>query len=128
LPVITNDRYRSVKLDKNFKIHVFSEDRSDFVSLEQLSSGTNDLLMLVLQIFLVHSFTESVDADKNFVFFDEPLLAVDSERYSRFIDLATSISPKIKQIFLCRPPENFDTQYSINTQLEKNTLIQDFSA
>ena len=128
LPIITSNRYRSVKMDDHFRIHVFSEDRSDFVPLDQLSSGTNDLLMLVLQIFLVHSFTESIGADDHFVFFDEPLLAVDSERYSKFIKLANEVSPILNQMFLCRPPDTFDSPYSIQTTLEQNSLIQDFSA
>lgn len=126
MPEITQERYRSVKLDKNFKIHVFSEDRSDFVQLEQLSSGTNDLFMLILQIFLAHSYAESCGVKDHFIFFDEPLLAVDPVRYGKFLEIAPELSPILNQVFICRPPENFSTAHALETNLADRELKKNF--
>lgn len=127
LPKITSDRYASVKMDENFKIRVFSDERNDFVPLEQLSSGTNDLFILIFQIILTHGFMESKKVDDHFIFLDEPLLAVDTGRYQHLTDLLPAITPKFNQVFLCRPPERTEHAYLIETQLASTTLIVDFS-
>lgn len=127
LPLVTSDRYRSIKIVDGFKLNVFSEERNDFVPLAQLSSGTNDLFILLLQIVLAHCFLEARSISKHFIFLDEPLLAVDPVRYEKLVKLLPNLTTKIDQVFLCRPPENINGYHTIQTSLEQTILKVDFS-
>ena len=53
MPSIGANRYASIRFGEGFSIEVFNEDRGDFVSLHQLSSGTNDLFVLIFQLVLL---------------------------------------------------------------------------
>ncbi|MBF0198158.1 MAG: hypothetical protein HQL32_10615, partial [Planctomycetes bacterium] len=128
LPKITSERYGSIKISEEYRIQVFSEERGDFVPLEHLSSGTNDLFVLILQIMLVHGFLESRNIEQHFLFLDEPLLAVDAQRYQKLTSLLPEISAKLEQIFICRPPEKHDSAYVVQTDLAQKELIINFSS
>lgn len=127
LPRITQARYNSVRLDEDYNIHVFSEERSDFVPLKQLSSGTHDLLLLLFQLILTNGFLESHNLDRHFLFLDEPLLSVDQTRYGRLCELLNALSPRISQVFLCHPPEDLANAKCISTDLSRKDLVVDFS-
>jgi hypothetical protein len=127
MPKITNDRYASIRLGKNFEIEVFSEERGDFVPLHHLSSGTNDLFVLIFQMILVQGFMDAREHDKHFLFLDEPLLAVDGQRYQKLTDILPSLCGGLQQIFLCRPPEQQMGAYVIETRLENKEVIVNFT-
>lgn len=125
MPIITSERYASIRFGENFEIEVFSEERGDFVPLGQLSSGTNDLFVLVFQIVLLQGFMDAREHDQHFIFLDEPLLAVDATRYGKLAELLPGLSDGMGQIFLCRPPQNAEATV-IETRLEDRTLVADF--
>lgn len=127
MPIITAERYQSIRFDDQFQLEVFSEDRGDFVPLHHLSSGTNDLFQLIYQVTLLQGFMESRGHDAHFLFLDEPLLAVDNVRYQRLADILPQLSKGMGQIFLCRPPQNQDHALSLRTDLETFELVADFS-
>lgn len=127
MPIITAERYQSIRFDDNFQLEVFSEDRGDFVPLHHLSSGTNDLFQLVYQVTLLQAFMESRGHDGHFLFLDEPLLAVDNVRYQRLADLLPQLSKGMGQIFLCRPPQNQNQALRLKTDLESYELVADFT-
>ena len=128
MPIITAERYQSIRFDNNFQLEVFSEDRGDFVPLHLLSSGTNDLFQLIYQITLLQGFMESRGHNAHFLFLDEPLLAVDNVRYQRLADLLPRLSEGMGQIFLCRPPQNQKQALRLHTNLENFELVADFTS
>jgi DNA repair exonuclease SbcCD ATPase subunit len=127
MPRLTQERYGAVRVSDNFDLEVFSDERGDFVPLQLLSSGTNDLFNLIFQSLLIQAFMESRKLDHHFLFLDEPLLAVDVVRYQKLTDLLPEMSKGLKQIFLCRPPQTMDGAYVIETDLSKKDLVVDFS-
>ena len=126
MPKITDDRYAAIRLGPNFEIEVFSEERGDFVPLHQLSSGTNDLFVLIFQMVLVQGFMDAREHDEHFLFLDEPLLAVDSTRYHKLMALLPTLCKGLKQIFICRPPVQEAEAYVITTQLNSRDLTVNF--
>lgn len=127
MPKITSDRYASIRFNEAFGIEVFSEDRGDFVPLHQLSSGTNDLFVLLYQIILLQGFMDARSHDQHFLFLDEPLLAVDAQRYQNLADLLPLMTRGLKQVFLCRPPQDAEGTMEIQTAIDSTELISDLS-
>jgi DNA repair exonuclease SbcCD ATPase subunit len=127
MPILTSDRYASIRFGDDFSIEAFNGDRGDFVPLAQLSSGTNDLFVLIFQLILLRGFMDSRGHASHFIFLDEPLLAVDGERYQKLTDLLPSIGSGLDQIFLCRPPQDHQGAFILNTSLNKVELVADFS-
>jgi DNA repair exonuclease SbcCD ATPase subunit len=127
MPQVTSGRYASVRFGEGFHIEVFNEDRGDFVPLHQLSSGTNDLFVLIFQLVLLRGFMESRQLSSHFIFLDEPLLAVDGDRYAKLTSLLPKISSGLDQIFLCRPPEDQENAYILNTALDQTELVADLT-
>jgi recombinational DNA repair ATPase RecF len=127
MPKITEDRYSSIRLNEKFGIEVFSEDRGDFVPLHQLSSGTNDLFVLMFQIILLQGFMSARQHDQHFLFLDEPLLAVDGVRYQKLTDLLPEMCDGLQQVFLCRPPQDQKGTMEISTELNAKELVSDLS-
>lgn len=127
MPKITQDRYAAIRLRQNFEIEVFSDERGDFVSLSQLSSGTNDLFILIFQMVLVQGFMDSREINEHFLFLDEPLLTVDSTRYQKLMAFFPNLCTGLKQIFLCHPPLLGTNAYVIYTQLDNRNLIVNFA-
>ena len=127
MPKITADRYASIRFNENFSIEVYSDDRGDFVPLHQLSSGTNDLFVLMFQIILLQGFMSARKHDQHFLFLDEPLLAVDGIRYQNLSDLLPDMCDGLQQVFLCRPPQDQKGTMEISTELKGKELISDLS-
>lgn len=126
LTTVTAGRYSAVKFDEQFHLLVFSEDRGDFVPLANLSSGTHDLLVLLYQLLLVHGAMQAREIDAHTIFLDEPLQAVDAERYRHLCAQLPELSPHFRQIFLCRPPLDAKGAITIHTDLAKKDLEMDF--
>lgn len=127
LPAMTDRRYASVRLDEDFRLMVFSDERGDFVPLSQLSSGTHDLMILLMQLILIHGFAQSRGMAGHFLFLDEPLPALDHARQKRLLDLLPGFSPHLPQIFFCRPPKDAQMPLRLEPSLEKRELVADFS-
>lgn len=127
MPLLTEERYGAVRVSDSYDLEVFSDERGDFVKLRSLSSGTNDLFNLIFQVILLKAFMESRDLKDHFLFLDEPLLAVDVQRYQRLFDLLPDLSKGLGQIFLCRPPQSLEGAILLETSLDSKDLIVDFS-
>ena len=54
LPKLTKNRYKQIRLDKDFHLEAFSEEKNDWVDpLENLSSGTVDQIYFVYRLALL---------------------------------------------------------------------------
>jgi DNA repair exonuclease SbcCD ATPase subunit len=127
MPELTSERYASIRFNDEFSIEVFSDERGDFVPLHQLSSGTNDLFVLLFQMILLQGFMSSRKHDFHFLFLDEPLLAVDATRYQKLADVLPNMCDGLQQVFLCRPPQDEKGVMEISTSLGAKELISDLS-
>ncbi len=101
LPKITNNRYKKVRVDSDFNIQVFSEEKHDYVDLGVLSGGTVDQLLISLRLAFAKALTpESGGYPTQFLFLDEPLSSFDPNRRSSFLEFLRSLESTFQQIFI----------------------------
>ena len=126
LPRVTNGRYQHVQVSDDMTLKVFSTDKNDFVNLTELSGGTIDQLFISLRLALSQAVmaAKTGNDNKQFLFFDEPLISFDEERSASFLNLLTDYNKNFVQVFLVSPrsypQELFDLV--INTSLDKTEM------
>jgi exonuclease SbcC len=106
LPKLTNNRYKKVSLQEDFSVRIFSGEKNDYVSIEQLSGGTEDQVLLMLRLAFSKALfpgLQEVDRDlasDQFLFLDEPISSFDLKRQNAFIELLRIMEKIYKQIFV----------------------------
>ncbi len=100
LPRLTRGRYNRVKLDDDFSISVWSDEFGGFVSLDSLSGGTADQLLISLRLAFARASFASSGNSANFLFLDEPFSAFDESRRELFFSLLQSLKSTFQQIFI----------------------------
>ncbi len=103
LPRLTAGRYRDVRVDDDLRVRVFSSEKSDFLSLSELSGGTGEALGLAVRLALAQTFVSSRVRRAQFVFLDEPFKMMDAERSAATLGALRALSPDLCQVFVAQP-------------------------
>lgn len=116
LPLFTDGRYEHLKIDDGLKVRVFSNDKRDFMDLEEVSSGTQRQIMLALRLALSRQLLSRTVKGKQFAFLDEPFAFFDEERTRSAMQALTDLGDDISQVWIVAQdfPDNckvtFDTR------------------
>jgi exonuclease SbcC len=116
LPLFTDGRYEHLQIDEDLKVRVFSNDKRDFMDLEEVSSGTQRQVMLALRLALSKKLLSRTVRGRQFAFLDEPFAFFDQERTRRALHALADLGDDISQVWIVTqafPPEcevQFDTQ------------------
>lgn len=100
VPLFTEGRYRHLKIDDDFKVQVFSNDKNDFVELEELSSGTHRQLVLGVRLALSQAMVDSQSHGTQSMILDEPFAFFDRERIRQTLETLPTVSDEISQIWV----------------------------
>ncbi|MFN0059243.1 MAG: AAA family ATPase [Planctomycetota bacterium] len=103
LPALTGDRYRDLKVTPDFRLQVFTHEKSDFLAPHELSGGTFEGLSLGFRIAFSQAFVHAVVRGPQFLFLDEPFKAMDTERVARTLSALTRLSAELRQVFILLP-------------------------
>ncbi len=103
LPALTGGRYRDLKITPEFKLQVFTSEKSDFLSQHELSGGTFEGLSLGFRLAFSQAFIRAVVRGPQFLFLDEPFKAMDSDRVHLTLSALMQLSPDFQQIFVIIP-------------------------
>lgn len=126
LPLFTDGRYEHLQIDEGLKVRVFSNDKRDFMDLEEVSSGTQRQIMLALRLALSKKLLSRTVKGKQFAFLDEPFAFFDQGRTRTALHALADLGDDISQVWIVAQdfPENcavsFDT--IINCERDQNTL------
>ena len=127
LPRFTDGRYEHLKIDQDLKVRVFSNEKRNFMDLEEVSSGTQRQIMLAVRLALTKKLLSRTAKGKQFAFLDEPFAFFDEERTRRALHALADIGDDISQVWIVAqefPPdceEQFDTRLVCNR--DSDTLI-----
>ena len=80
LPTLTQNRYEHVKLDNNLDVEVFSAEKGDFMTFDEVSSGTQRQILLAVRLVMSRALARDAVRDSQFLFLDEPFAFFDAER------------------------------------------------
>ena len=100
LPLFTEERYEHLQIDEDLTVRVFSNEKRDFMDLEEISSGTQRQIMLAVRLALSQELVNSSIKGRQFLFLDEPFAFFDQERTRRAIGVLPDLSDEITQIWL----------------------------
>jgi DNA repair exonuclease SbcCD ATPase subunit len=100
LPLLTQDRYAQLKIDENLDVQVFSNDKRDFMQLEEISSGTQRQIMLAVRLALSQQFINTTLGCRQFIFLDEPFAFFDEARTRSALQALPQLSPELSQIWV----------------------------
>ncbi len=100
LPTFTEGRYEHLKIDEDLTVQVFSNEKRDFMDLEEISSGTQRQIMLALRLALSQELINRVVKERQFVFLDEPFAFFDETRTRSSLSVLPALSEDVKQIFI----------------------------
>jgi exonuclease SbcC len=130
LPKLTNNRYKKVSLQEDFSVRIFSDEKSDYVPIKNLSGGTEDQILLMLRLaFSIALFPGLQEVDGNlafhqFLFLDEPISSFDQKRQNAFIELLRMMEKSYQQIFVISHISELENKmdYFIKAEASSNVL------
>ena len=92
---ISNGKYNNIRIDKDFNIFI-EDEFNKTVPIENLSSGTMDLIVILVRITLVDFIL-----GENFpIFFDDSFVQIDNDRLKRFLSYISEKEIFKRQIFI----------------------------
>ena len=128
LPILTQNRYRDLKVDSELNLNLFNTDKNDFMDIAELSGGTLECLKLALRLAVSQALIQSRAKQAQFVFLDEPLKMADPSRADDILSSIRKLSPDMQQIFIIQPmftDEQRDAfEWVIHTDGESGELVR----
>jgi len=100
LPKFTNGRYQHLQIDQDLKVKAFSNEKHDFMDLDEISSGTQRQIMLAVRLALSQKLVNSVIQGPQFLFLDEPFAFFDESRTASALAVLPQVSRDFAQIWV----------------------------
>jgi exonuclease SbcC len=117
LPLFTDGRYEHLQIDEGLKVRVFSSDKRDFMDLEEVSSGTQRLVMLALRLALSKKLLSRTVKGRQFAFLDEPFAFFDEDRTRRALHALADLGDDISQVWIVTQGFPRDCKVSFDTSI-----------
>jgi DNA repair exonuclease SbcCD ATPase subunit len=116
LPLLTQGRYEHLKIDENLDVQVFSNQKRDFMKLEEISTGTQRQIMLAVRLALSQQFINTTLSRPQFIFLDEPFAFFDEPRTRSALQSLPKLSDELTQIWIVAQafPEGFGFDLEIH--------------
>ncbi len=123
LPLFTDNRYEHLQIDDDLTVRVFSNEKHDFMDLDEISSGTQRQIMLAVRLALSQEMVSRKVQSKQFLILDEPFAFFDEERTQRSLMVLPSLSDDLSQIWIIAQsfPEGMSFQHTIYCEREAVT-------
>jgi len=121
LPLFTDDRYEHLQIDSDLSVRVFSNEKRDFMVLEEVSSGTQRQIMLALRLALSQKLLSRTVTGKQFAFLDEPFAFFDEERTRKALGALTQLGEDVSQVWIVAQafPQDAAVQFDSNVVCER---------
>jgi exonuclease SbcC len=118
LPKFTNGRYEHLQIDENLKVKAFSNEKRDFMDLDEISSGTQRQIMLAVRLALSQKLVNSVIQGPQMLFLDEPFAFFDEARTASALAVLPEVSSDFTQIWVTA--QTFPTQSRFDLTIQCN--------
>lgn len=120
LPLFTENRYEHLQIDEDLTVRVFSNEKHDFMELDEISSGTQRQIMLAVRLALSQEMVSRKVHSQQFLILDEPFAFFDEERTERSLSVLPELSDDLPQIWIIAQsfPEKLSFEHSIYCERE----------
>lgn len=124
LPLFTENRYEHLQIDEDLTVRVFSNEKHDFMELDEISSGTQRQIMLAVRLALSQEMVSRKVQSKQFLILDEPFAFFDEERTEHSLAVLPELSDDLPQIWIIAQtfPQSMNFERTIDcerNQIEK---------
>ena len=116
LPRLTENRYEHLQIDEELKVRVFSNEKQDFLELDEISSGTQRQIMLAVRLALSQELVETAGLGHQFLFLDEPFAFFDMARMRSSLDVLPHLSDELRQIWVISQEFPKEVMFDIHAQ------------
>ena len=123
LPLFTENRYEHLQIDEDLTVRVFSNEKHDFMDLDEISSGTQRQIMLAVRLALSQEMVSRKVQTQQFLILDEPFAFFDKERTERSLSVLPELSDDLPQIWIIAQsfPETINFEHSIYCERDVTT-------
>jgi exonuclease SbcC len=120
LPLFTENRYEHLQIDDDLTVRVFSNEKHDFMDLDEISSGTQRQIMLAVRLALSQEMVSRKVQSHQFLILDEPFAFFDEERTQKSLSVLPQLSDDLPQIWIIAQsfPENMEFEHVIHCERE----------
>ena len=120
LPLFTDNRYEHLQIDDDLTVRVFSNEKHDFMELDEISSGTQRQIMLAVRFALSQEMVSRKVQSRQFLILDEPFAFFDEQRTDKSLSVLPQLSNDLTQIWIIAQtfPQNMDFKRIVNCQRE----------
>jgi exonuclease SbcC len=121
LPLFTEGRYEHLQIDEDLSVHAFSNEKRDFMDLDEISSGTQRQIMLALRLALSQELINRVVKSNQFSFLDEPFAFFDDRRTRSSLAVLPRLSDDITQIWVVAQQFPKDVVFDRHIECERKS-------
>ncbi len=118
LPRFTNGRYQHLQIDQDLKVRAFSNEKRDFMDLDEISSGTQRQIMLAVRMALSQKLVNSVIQGPQMLFLDEPFAFFDEARTASALAVLPQVSRDFTQIWVTSQSFPADSRFDLVIQCD----------
>ncbi|MCU7834151.1 MAG: AAA family ATPase [gamma proteobacterium symbiont of Taylorina sp.] len=100
LPLFTESRYERLQIDEDLTVRIFSNNKYDFMELDEISSGTQRQIMLAVRLALSQEMVRRKVHSRQFMILDEPFAFFDEERTEKSLQELPQLSQDLTQVWV----------------------------
>ena len=125
MPLFTDNRYKQIKISKDLSVHVYSDDKMDWIDFDEVSSGTQRQILLAVRIAMSEQLAKNTDNEQQFIFLDEPFTYFDQERTKSSLAALPKINDITCQVWIVAQefPEGSYTDKHIHCPETDNHIL-----
>ena len=110
MPLFTENRYKQIRISSDLSVHVYSEEKMDWVDFDEVSSGTKRQVLLAVRIAMAEQLSKNTGSEKQFLFLDEPFTYFDQDRAKASLAALPKVSNVVDQIWIVAQEFPADSQ------------------
>ncbi|MEJ2609517.1 MAG: AAA family ATPase [Candidatus Thiodiazotropha sp.] len=120
LPLFTENRYEHLQIDDDLSVRAFSNEKRDFMDLEEISSGTQRQIMLAVRLALSQELAGRTVRGEQFLFLDEPFAFFDEMRTRCALTVLPTLSDELNQIWIVAQDFADDLHFDYHVKCDRS--------
>jgi uncharacterized protein YhaN len=124
LPSFTEGRYQYLRIEDDLTVRVFSSEKQDFVTFEEISGGTQRQIALATRLALSETLADRADRGPQFLFLDEPFAYFDAERTRSTLAAMPKLSERLPQVWIAtqEPPPGMASSVDLRCSVDSREI------
>ncbi len=123
MPKLTDGRYETMQIDTDLNVQVWSNEKGHFVSLNEVSGGTYNQVMLAIRLALSQALITAALCGAEFIIFDEPFAFFDVQRTRKTLEILPQLSPDIEQMWIIAQQFDDNSPFALHLHCSQDSEV-----